>query len=76
MKTFILIDIYNLFFRAMHTINEKDVDMRNGMLLHTMFFMFKKACDKFNPTHVVVCADGKGTWRKDVYKTTNRAKNS
>lgn len=67
MKTFILIDIYNLFFRAMHTINEKDVDMRNGMLLHTMFFMFKKACDKFNPTHVVVCADGKGTWRKDVY---------
>lgn len=67
MKTFILIDIYNLFFRAMHTINEKDVDMRNGMLLHTMFFMFKKACDKFNPTHVVICADGKGTWRKDVY---------
>lgn len=67
-KTFILIDIYNLFFRAMHTINSKeDINLQEGMLLHTMFFMIKKACDKFNPSHLVVCSDGKGSWRKELY---------
>lgn len=67
MNTFILIDIYNLFFRAMYTITEKDNELRKGMLLHTMFYMIKKACDKFKPTHTIICADGKGTWRKDIY---------
>ena len=67
MSSYVLIVSYNLFFRAMYSSNESDSDLRKGMLLHTMFFMIKKACDKFNPDHLVVCADGKGTWRKDVY---------
>lgn len=67
MSSYVLIDSYNLFFRAMYSSNESDSELRKGMLLHTMFFMIKKACDKFNPDHLVICADGKGTWRKDVY---------
>jgi 5'-3' exonuclease len=68
MRTFILIDIYNMFFRAMHTINTGDsLDLQSGLLLHNMFFMIKKACDKFNPSHLVVCTDGNGSWRKDLY---------
>ena len=68
MKTFLLIDIYNLFFRAMHTLNTKDdVDLQQGLLLHNMFYMIKKACDKFNPSHLVVCSDGNGSWRRDYY---------
>lgn len=68
MRTFILIDIYNLFFRAMHTINSKDeLSLQEGLLFHNMFYMIKKACDKFNPSHLVVCSDGNGTWRKDIY---------
>ena len=68
MKTFILVDIYNLFFRAMHSINAKeDITLQEGMLLHTMFSMIKKACDKFNPDHLIICSDGNGTWRKEVY---------
>lgn len=68
MRTFLLIDIYNLFFRAMHTINAKDdLDLQQGLLLHSMFYMIKKACDKFNPSHMVICSDGNGTWRKEFY---------
>ena len=68
MKTFLLIDIYNLFFRAMHTVSAKDeLELQKGLLLHNLFYMIKKACDKFNPTHLVICSDGHGTWRKDYY---------
>ena len=67
MRTFLLIDSYNLFFRAMYTCNDNDSELRKGLLLHTMFFMFKKACDKFNPDHLVICADGKGSWRYKEY---------
>lgn len=67
MKTYILIDTYNLFFRAMYTINDPDMEMCKGMCLHTMINMIKKACDKFKPDCLIACRDGYGTWRKDVY---------
>ena len=68
MKTFVLIDLYNLYFRAVYTANPKDdMEMQKGLVLHTMFFMIKKVCDEFNPTHLVICSDGNGTWRKQVY---------
>lgn len=67
MKTYILIDTYNLFFRAMHTTNEQDIEMCKGLCLHTLFSMIKKACDKFSPDCLIACRDGNGTWRKDVY---------
>ena len=68
MRKFLIIDIYNMFFRVMHIINKNDSDeLQNGMLLHTMFYMIKKSCDKFNPTHLVVCSDGHKSWRKNYY---------
>lgn len=67
MKTYVLIDTYNLFFRALHTINDSDIEMCKGLCLHTMFSMIKKACDKFKPDCLIACRDGNGTWRKDVY---------
>lgn len=66
MKTYILIDIYNIFHRAMHTNSASKEDME-GMLLHTIISMMKKSCDKFNPNHLIICADGNGTWRKSLY---------
>lgn len=67
MKTYLLFDMYNLFFRAMHTISDGDLELQKGMLLHTMFTMVKKASDTFNPNHLVFCLDGMGTWRKSIY---------
>lgn len=67
MKTFIIFDIYNLFFRAMYMIKEPDIEMCKGLLLHTMLTMMKNACDKFKPTHLIICSDGKSSWRKDYY---------
>lgn len=70
MKKYLLIDSYNLFFRAMYGVkNNKntDIHLKRGMLLHTLFSMLKKACEKFSPDHIVIVADGKGTWRKDIY---------
>lgn len=68
MKTYVLIDLYNLFFRAVYSANpHDDIELQKGLMLHTMFFMMKKVCDEFNPTHLVICSDGNGTWRKKVY---------
>lgn len=67
MKTYILIDTYNLFFRALHTVNDPDINMCKGLCLHTLFSMIKKACEKFNPDCLIACRDGNGTWRKDEY---------
>ena len=66
-KTYILIDAYNMFYRAMYGVQNTERDLKNNMLLHTMFYMIKKACDKFNPNHLVVAMDGNGTWRKSLY---------
>ena len=67
MKTYILIDTYNLFFRAMYTINETDMDMCEKLCLHTMISMIKKACDKFKPDCLIACRDGNKSWRKEIY---------
>lgn len=68
MKTFLIIDIYNLYYRALHAINSKDsLELQEGLMLHTLIYMIKKACDKFNPSHLVVCSDGHQSWRKKYY---------
>lgn len=65
MKTFILIDTANTFFRARHTIRG-DAEMKLGMGFHVMFSSIKKAWQDFNGDHVVFCLEGR-SWRKDVY---------
>ena len=67
MAVYVLVDTYNLFFRALHTVNDPDINMCKGLCLHTMFSMIKKACDKFSPDCVIACRDGNGTWRKGAY---------
>lgn len=67
MKKYILIDSYNLFFRALYATSGSTLDDTIGLSLHTLFSMIKKACDKINPDHLVLCVDGNGTWRKGVY---------
>ena len=67
MKTFVIIDAYNMYYRAMYAVSNYDKDIRCNMLLHTMFYMIKKACDKFAPNHLVFAMDGYGTWRKSFY---------
>ena len=66
-NTYILIDAYNMFYRAMYGVSSTERDLKNNMLLHLMFLMIKKACDKFKPTHLVFALDGNGTWRKKFY---------
>ena len=66
-KTYILIDAYNMFYRAMYSVSNTEKDLKNNMLLHLMFYMIKKACDKFKPNHLIFALDGNGTWRKSLY---------
>jgi 5'-3' exonuclease len=52
----------------MYTVNTKDSDdMQNGMLIHMLINMIKKASEKFNPQHLVICTDGNKSWRKNIY---------
>lgn len=67
MNKYVLIDAYNIFFRALHTINERDEELCKRLVLHIMINMIKKSCDKFSPDHMVLCCDGSGTWRKSEY---------
>lgn len=66
MKTYILVDSLNMFFRAKHVGGGKDIDMRVGMAMHIMFNSIKKCWRDFNGTHVVLCLEGR-SWRKDFY---------
>jgi hypothetical protein len=66
MKTYILVDSLNMFFRAKHVGGGKDIDMRVGMAMHILFNSVKKVWREFNGDHVVFCMDGR-SWRKDFY---------
>lgn len=66
MRTFILVDSMNMFFRARHVASKGDMDMRIGMAMHIMFNSVKKAWRDFNGSHVVFCLEGR-SWRKDFY---------
>mgnify|MGYP006174178629 CR=1 FL=1 len=65
-KTYILVDSLNMFFRAKHVGNGKDIDMRVGMAMHIMFNSIKKVWKDFDGDHVVMCLEGR-SWRKDFY---------
>ena len=66
MKTYILVDSLNMFFRAKHVGGGKDIDMRVGMAMHIMFNSIKKVWKDFDGDHVVMCLEGR-SWRKDFY---------
>src|SRR6056300_1348307 len=70
MKTYILVDTANTFFRARHVIRG-DLDTKVGMALHITFNSIKKAWQDFKADHVVFCLEGR-SWRKDYYEPYKR----
>jgi 5'-3' exonuclease len=64
-KTYLLIDLTNLFFRARHSMRGSLED-KVGLSLHTVLSSIRKAWRDFKGDHVVVCLEGR-SWRKDFY---------
>lgn len=70
MKTYILVDTANTFFRARHVVRGSLED-KIGMSLHTVLGSVRKAWRDFNGSHVVFCLEGR-SWRKDYYEPYKR----
>lgn len=70
MKTYILVDTANTFFRARHVVRGSLED-KVGMSLHTILGSVRKAWRDFNGDHVVFCLEGR-SWRKDHYEPYKR----
>jgi hypothetical protein len=68
MKTYLLVDTQNMFFRARHVAQRgTSLDEKIGLAFHIMFNSVKKANNMFSGDHVVFCLEGR-SWRKDVYE--------
>lgn len=72
MKTYIIVDLANLFFRSRH-VTRGDLDTKLGMSLHVIFTSIKKAWQDFQGDHLVICMEGR-SWRKDVYPPYKRSR--
>lgn len=70
MKTYIIVDTANTFFRARHVVRGSLED-KVGMSLHTILSSVRKAWRDFNGDHVVFCLEGR-SWRKDHYEPYKR----
>lgn len=66
-KEFVLCDGFNLFHRAIHTVNPSlGIDTMIGMSLHLILHSLKKEWNTFGGTHAVFFIEGR-SWRKSVY---------
>lgn len=76
-KLYLLVDTQNCFFRSMNVgMRSADVWTKVGLSLHITLSGLKKMQEKFNPDHVVFCAEGK-SWRKERdehYKQNRKVK--
>jgi 5'-3' exonuclease len=70
MKTYILVDTANTFFRSRHVV-KGDIDTKVGMALHITMSSILKAWRDFKADHVVFCLEGR-SWRKDFYEPYKR----
>lgn len=70
MKTYILVDTANTFFRARHVVRGSLED-KVGMSLHTVLGSVRKAWRDFKGDHVIFCLEGR-SWRKDHYEPYKR----
>lgn len=66
-KKYLIIDTYNLFYRSLYIINERNQELYKGLFLHNMFSMIKDACCKINPDCIIAVRDGNSSWRKKEY---------
>jgi 5'-3' exonuclease len=69
-KTYIILDLANIFFRARYVVRG-NLEDKIGMSIHTVFSSIRKAWRDFNGDHIVVCLEGR-SWRKDVYEPYKR----
>jgi 5'-3' exonuclease len=69
-KTFLLIDLANLYFRSRHVVRG-NLEDKVGMSLHTILSSVRKAWKDFKGTHVVFALEGR-SWRKDYYAPYKR----
>lgn len=69
-KTFILIDMANVFFRARHVVRGSLED-KVGMSIATVLMSVRKAWRDFKGDHVVFFLEGR-SWRKDHYAPYKR----
>lgn len=69
-KTYLIVDLANLFFRARHSIRGS-LDDKIGMGLHTVLSSIRKSWRDFKADHTVVCLEGR-SWRKDYYAPYKR----
>jgi 5'-3' exonuclease len=69
-KTYIIVDLANLFFRARHVVRG-DLEDKIGMSLQTVLSSVRKAWRDFKGDHVVFCLEGR-SWRKDHYAPYKR----
>ena len=70
MKTYILVDTANTFFRARHVVRG-DLDTKVGMALHITLNSIKKAWKDFDADHIVFRLEGR-SWRRDYYEPYKR----
>jgi 5'-3' exonuclease len=70
MKTYILVDTANVFFRSRHVVRG-DIDTKVGMALHITMSSILKAWRDFKADHIVFCLEGR-SWRKDFYEPYKR----
>lgn len=66
MKTYILVDFYNMVFRTRHMHIKDDIETQIGLSMHTLFNCIKSVSERFKVDHVVMCSDS-SSWRYDVY---------
>lgn len=70
MKTYILVDTANTFFRARHVVRG-NLEDKVGMSIHTILGSVRKAWKDFNGDHVIFALEGR-SWRKDHYAPYKR----
>lgn len=71
MKKYLLVDTSNCFMRAINSAPNTDTWTKVGLALHITLNGIKKMWDKFEPNHVVFCAEGR-SWRKDFDEAYKR----
>lgn len=77
MKTFVIIDLWNMLSRARYA-NGGDAWSGLGLCLHITFHSIKQAVEKYKADNVIFATEGR-SWRKDVdnlYKLNRSAKKS
>jgi 5'-3' exonuclease len=65
MTDYILVDLHNMFHRAIHVSRGPDLETKIGMCLHILFSSMNYVSKKFGG-HVIIASEGR-SWRKDVY---------